>query len=126
MLYGNQQNDELYGGQGSDVMYGGQNEDTLVGGAGNDTMFGNLGSDVFLFDGADGADVIADMTISDSIQITSGINGLDITTTADLTSLISSDASGNAVITLGTQTITVTGVSSTTLISDIDNYIQIV
>ncbi|WP_456362538.1 calcium-binding protein, partial [Pseudomonas syringae] len=50
----------LNGGAGNDMLTSGRGNDILNGGSGNDTLTGGIGSDLYLFDLADGQDVITD------------------------------------------------------------------
>ncbi|MET0258440.1 MAG: ExeM/NucH family extracellular endonuclease, partial [Methylobacterium sp.] len=68
-VFGNEGNDLVHGGQGNDSVYGGQGNDVLNGGAGNDLLQGGFGSDVFVFDRAQGADVVADFRFGEGDRI---------------------------------------------------------
>jgi Ca2+-binding RTX toxin-like protein len=57
-LSGSSGNDYLSGGIGNDYLYGGADNDRLFGGVGNDTLSGSAGADRFVYNSADGADVI--------------------------------------------------------------------
>jgi Ca2+-binding RTX toxin-like protein len=73
-IYGNMEADLLYGGYGSDTLYGGQGNDSLTGGPGSDYLLGGIGNDYFLFLSSDaGADIVADFTDGDRIQISSSL-----------------------------------------------------
>ena len=71
--------DTLIGGTGTDNLTGGAGTDTLTGGTGTDTLTGGAGNDVFDFNNGElgtttaSADVIADFTATDSIDL-SGID----------------------------------------------------
>ena len=99
----------------------------LYGNLGDDTLHGNLGADAFVFTSNGGNDVVADFVGgTDTIQIASNINGLSISSSSDLLTLISSDSGGNAVITLGSQTITLTGITEANLKANISTWVQII
>jgi len=75
-LTGNGANNTLRGLAGNDMLSGGAGIDLLVGGTGMDTMTGGVGNDRFVFDDGDfasktssGADVIADFTAGDKIDL---------------------------------------------------------
>ncbi|GIT91581.1 hypothetical protein JANAI62_20380 [Jannaschia pagri] len=61
-ILGGRGNDMLDGGSGTDILLGGKGRDTLEGGDGDDVLVGGRGFDVFVFDGADGRDVVLDFT----------------------------------------------------------------
>ena len=127
IVYGNQQNDTIFGGAGNDTLYGGQNEDMLDGGSGDDALHGNLGGDQFIFRSNSGVDVIHDFVAgTDTIVVSTGINGLQVTEPGDLSTRISSDALGNAVIDFGEgNVVTIDGLNAQDLLSDIGSYISI-
>ncbi len=50
--------DTLDGGDGQDSLLGGAGDDILTGGAGDDTLEGGVGNDAYIFNNADGKDVI--------------------------------------------------------------------
>ncbi|MGE5537978.1 MAG: calcium-binding protein, partial [Gemmatimonas sp.] len=106
-------NDSLSGGAGNDTLYGQGGNDTLVGGAGNDTLTGGSGADVFVFNPADGRDVIADfVTQQDTVRL-AGISGIG--TFADVQSH-ASQVGANLVIQLtATDTITFNAVTLASL-----------
>jgi glucose/arabinose dehydrogenase len=78
-IYGGAGNDTISGGVGNDVLYGGTGNDVLDGGPGNDTLIGGAGSDRFIYATGDGADVIADFSISDGdvVDVT-GVSGIHL------------------------------------------------
>lgn len=126
-LVGGIGDDVLEGGAGRDVLAGGTGNDHLVGGAGDDTMNGGLGLDSFEFDDGFGHDVIVGFQLgADTLQIASNINATGIADPNDLLALVSDDGSGNAVITLGTDTITLQGISVGDLTANIGAVVQIV
>ncbi len=110
-LFGGTQNDILFGGEGADVLSGRGGFDTLNGGIGNDTLIGGFNGDIFIFEDSFGNDVIEDFTVEigpERIDL-SGVT--EITDFADLVADHLSDINGNAVITDGMNTITLTGVA---------------
>jgi Ca2+-binding RTX toxin-like protein len=127
--YGENGDDTLGGGSGDDYLDGGRGDDLLVGGGGDDTALGGTGDDVFAFDSGFGHDLIIGFSIgTDTLQIASGINGSGVNAAADLVTggHVSADSFGNAVITLGSDTITLHGISPTDLTNNIDTIVQVV
>jgi Ca2+-binding RTX toxin-like protein len=108
-LNGNGGNDWLFGGLGDDTLKGGGGVDRLIGGAGNDTLSGGSGNDLFIFNERSfGSDKITDYVHGqDKIDL----RGLDIAF-SDLT--ITQTAAG-ALIAIGADTITLTGVPMVSL-----------
>jgi Ca2+-binding RTX toxin-like protein len=51
-------NDTITGGDGDDTLIGGDGNDTIIGGRGNDTLSGGAGDDIFVWNPADGSDVV--------------------------------------------------------------------
>lgn len=103
--------DTVNGGNGDDSLYGDAGSDTLNGGAGDDSLRGGSGRDTFAFSSGFGNDTLYDFTVGfDSIDLTS----LNFGT---YTSLLSNtaDVSGDAVITLSGNTITLDGVTKAQL-----------
>jgi len=127
VIYGGLGADVLMGGAGNDILFGGNGADLLVGGAGNDTMDGGNGPDTFDFDDGFGHDLILGFQVgTDTLQIASNINSTGITGPSDLLPLVSADGSGNAVITLGADTITLDGITVADLTANIGSIVQIV
>jgi len=91
-------------------------------------MFGNLGDDVFVLQDNSGSDVINGFVQgTDLLQIQQNINGLSISSPADLLTRVSSDANGNAVIDLGNgNQVTLVGITAAEVSGDIDNMIDII
>ena len=88
-------------------------DDILRGGTGNDTLTGGAGADTFVFRGGGGQDVVMDFNKGEDILLVSrNINGLHVTSAADLASRVV-DSGGHAVIDLGNgDTITLMNVSA--------------
>jgi serralysin len=112
--------DTIYGGVGNDLIYSNGGNDLLVGSAGNDTLHGGGGNDQYRFYTGDGIDVILAFdnpgaTAGDLIVLSSGINGVGITTAADALARVTYVA-GNAILDLGGGNIvTINGVSALTV-----------
>jgi len=96
--------DSLTGGIGVDTLNGGAGNDTITGGAGNDSLAGGANNDTYVFGLSDGTDTITDSSGSDSINISSGGATLS---SLDFSDSNTAGSSGNLVITLNGQTITV-------------------
>jgi len=111
ILFGYAGDDALNGGAGADSLYGDAGSDTLNGGTGDDALRGGAGRDTFVFNGAFGNDTLYDFTVSfDSIDL----SALGLGTFTDVMST-TADVSGDAVITLSGNTITLTGVTKAQL-----------
>jgi len=118
-------NDSIWGGAGNDTLLGGSGDDTLGGGAGNDQLIGGTGNDLFVFaPGYGGDDTIVGFNAGDSLQITSfpGLDGALPTLGfalpgdpgfATATNKIEIVA-GSVKVTIGSDTITIKGISGTT------------
>ena len=83
----------------------------MVAGSGNDTMVGHSGSDTFVFHSDGGQNVVMGFSEGDMLQIERNINGLHITSAADVAAHVT-DHDGNAVIQLGHESITLIGVKA--------------
>lgn len=104
--------DNIASGDGDDSVSGGIGQDTLYGGAGNDTFVGGTGHDSFYFGEGDGTTRIEDYQVNwDTIVVDINVNGSGITSVNDILATLHEDTSGNAVITLGTKTVTLVGFS---------------
>ena len=107
LITGNEANNTLSGAGGSD---------TITGGSGNDTMDGGTGTDMFVFSTGFGNDQINGFDANPGAPGGAGQDLLDISA-YDITNFaasvsIGSDVSGNAVITIGGDTITLTGLAA--------------
>jgi Ca2+-binding RTX toxin-like protein len=103
--------DTVNGGDGNDSLYGDAGSDTLNGGGGDDSLRGGAGRDTFVFSSGFGNDTLYDFTAGfDSIDLSS----LNFGTYASLLSG-TADVSGDAVITLSGNTITLSGVTKAQL-----------
>jgi Ca2+-binding RTX toxin-like protein len=137
--------DELFGGSGDDSLIGGKGDDWLEGGSGNDVLTGdgislmsgnapgtgsfqssNDGDDVFFFDNGFGQDVILDFDLAkDTLEIRAGINGTTIGSASDLAPYIG-ESSGNAVITINGDSITLVGISRNDLLANLNDVVEVV
>ena len=112
--------DTLRGGAGNDTLEGGSNFDTLEGGSGDDLLTGGTIGDVFIFADGFGNDIITDF------QLTATDERIDLSAVADITDftdlitnhLSSEPITGDAVITVGMNTITLTGIDPNNLLND--------
>ena len=110
-LFGDAGHDKLFGEAGNDSLSGGGLRDTLDGGIGNDTLTGGWFSDTFVFADGFGRDVITDFdpnNLNERIDL-SGVTG--ITDLNDLITNHMAQIGTNVVITDGSHTITIEGVS---------------
>ena len=111
VLTGGEGDDSLSGGNGNDTMWAGIGNDTLVGGTGDDTLVGEAGADSFVFLANQGNDVIREFeTGVDVISIGSGASSFD--------SLNMSQSGSDVLITLGSGTIRLEGLSLQSLSAD--------
>ena len=136
-LRGNAGDDIIYGDAGQDTMYGHDGNDTIDGGAGNDLIRGNngndlltggTGNDVFYFTNENGAtnkaglqfgnDIVTDFTRGQDVLFLEGMGNF-VNMWSHISSMLSSDANGNAVINFGNSSITLVGINKDSLtISD--------
>ena len=116
-LTGNTVANLLNGGAGNDTLSGGAGDDTMTGGTGNDSLTGGAGNDIFSFASGFGIDVIYDFTAG---VATDDLIDLSYTGITDFGALYGNiaDVSGNAVITIGSDTITINGVVKSQLNAD--------
>lgn len=93
---------------------GGSGDDTIIGNAVDNALTGGAGADSFVFLAGAGQDVVKDFSVDggDVIDLTGVV---DIHSFADVQSHLSADAEGHAVLTLGTGTVTLTGVAVASL-----------
>lgn len=110
-LLGGSGNDDIHAGSGNEFLYGGDGNNTLYAGHGDDTMIGGAGDNMFVFGSGGGKNVIVDFHDGDSILVAKNINGLNISSPQDLVSHVTDD-NGNAVITLGHETITLLNIKA--------------
>lgn len=111
-------NDTLNGGSGNDALYGGGGNDLLTGGTGNDRIDGGAGADTFVFTGAFGRDTV---TGFDRLQVGEVIDISAISSIVDFADLVANhltQSGANVVITVGADTITLTGVQVANLLAD--------
>ncbi len=113
-LYGWTGNDYLLGNAGNDRLFGGAGNDVIAGGTGNDTLYGNGDADFFIFNDDYGTDAIKDFENgSDIVSLGAVTNIVDY---ADLTANhLTYNGAGDAVITDGTNVLTVEGLTAALL-----------
>ena len=113
------------GGSAADTIIGNTAANVLTGGGGSDTLTGGSGNDRFVFASGFGSDTISDFTAGDGSDDTLDFSAYGYTTYAQIQTNISmADVGGNAVLTLGSDTITLTGVSVSSL--DVDDFYNVV
>ncbi len=98
----------IRGGAGNDLVKGGSGADTITGGTGNDLLFGQAGVDSFIFESGWGDDKIYDFKVNsekmDMSALNIGFSNLSITSSGS-----------NTVISYGSDSITLIGVSSSSV-----------
>lgn len=108
---------DFYGGLNKDfhsVAIAGNGDDTLTAGRGQSTFTGGLGDNLFAFtkdNTTGGSTVITDFAASDGNQIALFNYGLTRTSLKQLLNASQNDAQGNAILDLGSNNITLQGVS---------------
>jgi VCBS repeat-containing protein len=115
-LIGNAKGGILNGGGGNDSITGGNGTDYLIGGAGNDRLTGRGGDDFFVFRPGFGHDTITDFAIGDPVDHdTLDLRGFGSAFDTIDEILASTDTGPSAVIHLGTDDITLLGVTKAML-----------
>jgi Ca2+-binding RTX toxin-like protein len=103
----------LDGGAGRDTIRAGNGNDTIIGGSGNDALTGGGGSDTFIFHPNFGKDIITDFQIGGATAATThdvlDLRGLGFSSIQDV--LNHTDPGVNAVIHVGADDITLSGVT---------------
>ena len=118
-LIGNAGSDNLIGGDGNDLIQGGSGFDTLDGGEGNDVLTGNFNWDIFVFNGEFGNDTITDFDQPNTFERIDLSDIAEIENFDDLVlNHLSNNEEGNAVITVGDNSITLLGVTAESLIAN--------
>ena len=118
-LIGNAGSDNLIGGDGNDLIQGGSGFDTLDGGEGDDVLTGNFNWDIFVFNGEFGNDTITDFDQSNTFERIDLSGITEIESFDDLIqNHLGNNEDGNAVITVGDNSITLLGVSAESLIAN--------
>jgi Ca2+-binding RTX toxin-like protein len=118
-ISGDAGNDQLFGGGGNDVLSGGAGNDVLNGGTGNDTLTGGGGDDTFVLLAGSGSDLVTDFQIGSSAN-------RDVIDLRDFGLTISQvlndtfDTTQGAVIDLGSDQITLAGVTKSQLATHSD------
>ena len=110
-LNGGEGNDRLNGGDGNDTLRGGGGNDVLTGGRHDDSLWGEGGTDRFNFDDGWGHDVINDFA-NDGLEKISLAAVEGIASLADLTI---TNVAGGALVTFGSNSIEVVGVTAAQL-----------
>jgi Ca2+-binding RTX toxin-like protein len=102
-LTGNGLNNAITGGAGSDQ---------ISGGGGNDKMTGGTGADNFYFASTGGRDTITDFSSADHdlLQVVNSINGLNLTSGADLIARATDGADGVTINLGGTNSVKLVGI----------------
>ncbi len=125
-LIGGAGNDVLKGGLSSDdgandgsfdVLSGGEGDDSLYGGAGIDWIYTGTGADRIYIEEMNGFDVVADFDVAagDQLMIQANLNGLSLTTAADVIARATDDVDGNVEINLNGGYIRLIGIQSSEL-----------
>jgi len=117
-LFGETGNDQLSGNADNDILNGDAGFDTLDGGIGDDELTGGSNWDVFVFGNGFGNDVITDFDQANAFEAIDLSAVSAITDFADLSTNHLSEINGDAVITAGANTITLSGVSMASLTAD--------
>ncbi|MGS4886883.1 calcium-binding protein [Roseibium sp. MB-4] len=110
-LIGDVANNLLNGGAGSDTIDGGDGIDLLNGGADDDVLTGGAGSDVFVLDVGGGNDLITDFNVAEDVLLLDDASG--ITSFEELLAAATINESGDVVLSIGEDSVTLQGISST-------------
>jgi len=112
-LTGGAEADILRGFNGDDGLFGEGGNDTLIGGEDDDTLVGGDGEDIFIYERADGSDIITDFTQGqDQINLRElGISEFEVLTEF----LLSETTLGNAIIITEFNGFSVSGADESTL-----------
>ncbi len=115
VLNGEVGNDLLFGGNDNDILNGGESNDFLFGQNGDDQLSGGGNADFFVFEDGFGNDTIVDFAVTNTIEVINLSAVTAFSDFADVASNLSSDLDGNAVITDGSNSITLLGVNASDL-----------
>ncbi len=115
LLIGGSGRDILNGQDGNDRLIGGSGFDTLDGGRGDDTIFGGFNADRFVFNNNFGNDTIIDFEQTNNFEYIDLSAVAGVSSFADLN--IANNTNGDAVITIGLDTITLRGIDANALVA---------
>ncbi|MBR6372945.1 MAG: hypothetical protein IKS20_07175, partial [Victivallales bacterium] len=102
VIWANKGDNQLFGDDGNDRLVGASGDDIIVGGSGNDAMHGGGGHDTFTFCNDWGNDIVE--------QLNGGTVLLWFNEVEKNTLVLEGDALGNAVISDGTNSVTLQGI----------------
>ncbi len=116
-LIGGTGNDTINGNSGNDVLVGGAGFDVLNGGNDDDILTGNFNADIFVF--SFGNDIVTDFDQANAFEfIDLSVFAAFVPDFADLqANHLSSNLDGDAVITIGINTLTLQGVAEADLVA---------
>jgi len=110
VLNGTSEDDFISGGAGNDQINGGEGDDIINGGFGNDVLRGGSGSNLFIFEAGFGTDKILDFQLGVDHLYFAGI---------DINSIVVSNNNGSTKLSVGSNTVILTGVHGPLQLSDL-------
>jgi Ca2+-binding RTX toxin-like protein len=120
-ILGQNGNDTLDGGTQNDTLNGGAGTDRIIGGNGNDSLTGGTGNDVFVFGPGYGNDVITDFdALLPGGQDLLDISALGVTVANFAAQVAIADVGADALISIGSGTIRLTGIGDATTVTIAD------
>ena len=121
LLVGDAGDDFLFGEAGDDLIVAGEGSDRINGGAGNDSLSGEDGVHTFVFASGFGQDIITNFTAGSGAG--HDVIEFDQTIFADFDAVqnAAADVDDNVVITAGTDTVTLVGITTASL--TVDNFL---
>lgn len=117
LIVGTKAADKLVGTRAAEHIYGQGGADRLTGAAGDDTLAGGSGADRFVFAGRFGDDVVTDFDPNQPREVLDLANVSGASSYADLCANHMTEIDGSAVLSFGTNSITLDGVSMASLLA---------
>ena len=115
-LIGGAGDEQLTGGAGGDTLIGNDGADTLIGNGGSDLLLGGAGDDLFVFADGDGDDRVEGFAAGAGTDDRLDLSGHSAA--ASFADISATQVDADAVIALGADTITLVGVTASTLDQD--------